>query len=144
MTGIFSLGAQIFARHFSDQGSTSESSIASGEYRLTGASKRKTRLSPKKPSGIVSRTPGVGRRSSPQKSQEKKVRRFKPGTVALREIRKYQKSTDLLIRKRPFQRLVMYCCILTHFIDERFFRLEKSSNSSGQEIGIHLEFSLWR
>jgi|SRR2546423_13547080 len=28
------------------------------------------------------------------------------GTVALREIRRYQKSTDLLIRKRPFQRLV--------------------------------------
>ena len=28
------------------------------------------------------------------------------GTVALREIRKYQKTTDLLIRKLPFQRLV--------------------------------------
>ena len=28
------------------------------------------------------------------------------GTVALREIRRYQKSTDLLIRKLPFQRLV--------------------------------------
>jgi histone H3 len=36
----------------------------------------------------------------------KKPHRFRPGTVALREIRKYQKSTDLLIRKRPFQRLV--------------------------------------
>lgn len=33
-------------------------------------------------------------------------KRFRPGTVALREIRKYQKSTDLLIRKLPFQRLV--------------------------------------
>lgn len=32
--------------------------------------------------------------------------RFRPGTVALREIRRYQKSTDLLIRKLPFQRLV--------------------------------------
>ena len=32
--------------------------------------------------------------------------RFRPGTVALREIRKYQKSTELLIRKLPFQRLV--------------------------------------
>ncbi len=28
------------------------------------------------------------------------------GTVALREIRRYQKSTELLIRKLPFQRLV--------------------------------------
>ena len=36
----------------------------------------------------------------------KKKRRFRPGTVALREIRKYQKSTELLIRKLPFQRLV--------------------------------------
>jgi len=32
--------------------------------------------------------------------------RYRPGTVALREIRKYQKSTELLIRKLPFQRLV--------------------------------------
>lgn len=36
----------------------------------------------------------------------KKPRRYRPGTVALRQIRKYQKSTDLLIRKLPFQRLV--------------------------------------
>jgi len=36
----------------------------------------------------------------------KKPHRFRPGTVALREIRKYQKSTDLLLRKLPFQRLV--------------------------------------
>ena len=36
----------------------------------------------------------------------KKPHRFRPGTVALREIRKYQKSTELLIRKMPFQRLV--------------------------------------
>jgi histone H3 len=35
-----------------------------------------------------------------------KPSRFRPGTVALREIRKYQKSTELLIRKLPFQRLV--------------------------------------
>jgi len=32
--------------------------------------------------------------------------RYRPGTVALREIRRYQKSTDLLIRKLPFQRFV--------------------------------------
>ena len=35
-----------------------------------------------------------------------KNRRFRAGTVALREIRRYQKSGDLLIRKHPFQRLV--------------------------------------
>ncbi|XP_004717827.1 histone H3.3A-like [Echinops telfairi] len=36
----------------------------------------------------------------------KKPHRYRPGTVALREIRTYQKSTELLIRKLPFQRLV--------------------------------------
>ena len=36
----------------------------------------------------------------------KKPHRYHPGTVALHKIRRYQKSTDLLIRKLPFQRLV--------------------------------------
>lgn len=36
----------------------------------------------------------------------KPARRYRPGTVALREIRRFQKGTDLLIRKLPFQRLV--------------------------------------
>ena len=36
----------------------------------------------------------------------KKPHRFRAGTVALREIRKFQKSTELLFRKLPFQRLV--------------------------------------
>ncbi len=36
----------------------------------------------------------------------RKPHRYRPGTVALREIRKYQKSTELLVRKLPFQRLV--------------------------------------
>ena len=36
----------------------------------------------------------------------KKPHRYRPGTVALREIRQYQKSTELLIRRLPFQRLV--------------------------------------
>jgi histone H3 len=35
-----------------------------------------------------------------------KPKRYRPGTRALMEIRKYQKTTDLLIRKLPFQRLV--------------------------------------
>ncbi len=43
----------------------------------------------------------VCRNSTPEKP-----RRYRPGTVALRNIRKYQKSTELLIKKLPFQRLV--------------------------------------
>ncbi|EJK59417.1 hypothetical protein THAOC_20366 [Thalassiosira oceanica] len=39
-------------------------------------------------------------------SSIKRPHRYRPGIVALREIRRYQKSTELLIRKAPFQRLV--------------------------------------
>ena len=45
-------------------------------------------------------------RKHPQQPVKKTPRRHRPGTVALREIRRYQKSTELLIRKLPFQALV--------------------------------------
>ena len=46
------------------------------------------------------------RRSQRRARVPKRGHRYRPGTVALREIRRYQKSTDLLIRKLPFQRLL--------------------------------------
>lgn len=48
----------------------------------------------------------AARKRLPKFGGIKKPRRFKPGTVALREIRKYQKSTELLLAKLPFYRLV--------------------------------------
>jgi histone H3 len=48
----------------------------------------------------------AARKSAPAMGGVKKPHRYRPGTVALREIRRYQKSTDLFIRKEPFQRLV--------------------------------------
>merc|ERR1711964_429751 len=48
----------------------------------------------------------AARKSAPSTGGVKKPHRYKPGTVALREIRRYQKLTELLIRKLPFQRLV--------------------------------------
>lgn len=48
----------------------------------------------------------AARKSAPSSAGIKKPHRYRPGTVALREIRRYQKSTELLIRKLPFQRLV--------------------------------------
>ena len=48
----------------------------------------------------------ASRKSAPVNGGVKKPHRYRPGTVALREIRKFQKSTELLIRKKPFQRLV--------------------------------------
>jgi histone H3 len=61
--------------------------------------------------GSTKKTTRKGQKQQPRKSAPatdgvKKPHRYRPGTVALREIRKYQKSTELLIRKLPFQRLV--------------------------------------
>ena len=42
--------------------------------------------------------------------KDRKKPRFKPGTVALREIRRYQKQSSLLIPKAPFTRLVRDIC----------------------------------
>ncbi|PNH12314.1 histone H3.2 [Tetrabaena socialis] len=52
----------------------------------------------------AARTPA--RKSAAQPPAPKPKRRVRRGTVALREIRKYQKTTELLIRRAPFQRLV--------------------------------------
>ena len=48
----------------------------------------------------------AARKSAPAAGGVKKPHRYRPGTVALCQIRRYQKSTDLLLRKAPFQRLV--------------------------------------
>jgi histone H3 len=67
----------------------------------------------------MARTKETARKSGAKKLGSKKakkadgtatggVKKFKwhPGTVALREIKKFQKGTELLLRKAPFQRLV--------------------------------------
>ena len=51
------------------------------------------------------RAKGGMKKLPPDQQPKKKPHKYRPGTVALREIRRYQKSTELLIRK-PFQRLV--------------------------------------
>ena len=51
------------------------------------------------------RGPGnMGRNKGPATGGVKKPHRYRLGTVALREIRRFQKSTELLIRKLPFAR----------------------------------------
>ncbi|KAF9293398.1 centromeric DNA-binding histone H3-like protein cse4 [Linnemannia elongata] len=47
--------------------------------------------------------PGAG---NPAAAAAAKGRRYKPGSKALREIRQYQKTTELLIRRAPFARVV--------------------------------------
>ncbi|EFP75972.1 centromeric DNA-binding histone H3-like protein cse4 [Puccinia graminis f. sp. tritici] len=83
-----------------------------------GANKTSNQRPDKSPTNPVSKT-GTKPLKKPRKSVEKKrtsdaasaskskkPHRYRPGTVALREIRHYQKSTDLLMRKLPFARLV--------------------------------------
>ena len=57
-----------------------------------------------KPSNV--RKAQAARKATPSTGGVKKPHRYRPGTVALREIRRYQKGTELLIRKLPFQRVI--------------------------------------
>ncbi|KAM0875523.1 hypothetical protein ACQ4PT_036743 [Festuca glaucescens] len=73
---------------------------------------RNTRPHPKKQlqfgryPGRTAEQETVEQAGAPAQQRVKKPHRFRPGTVALREIRKYQKSTELLIPFAPFVRLV--------------------------------------
>ena len=64
----------------------------------------------KSSSGKVPRTSiAVKRMKSEKKKSDasaKKPSKFRPGTVAIRDIKRYQKGTEMLLRKLPFQRLV--------------------------------------
>ena len=62
-------------------------------------------LATKSPAARKAAAPGGGRKETAP-GGIKKPHRYRPGTVALREIRRYQKGTELLMRKAPFQRLV--------------------------------------
>lgn len=61
----------------------------------------------------ASSDPFTGQSDADGQSGQRKKRRYRPGTLALREIRKYQRSTDLLLRKLPFSRVVRRPCLLS-------------------------------
>ena len=61
-----------------------------------------------------------------------KRRRYWPGTLALREIRKYRKSTDLLIKKAPFIRLVKE--ILHRKLGKSEIRMQRIAVEAPQEV----------
>ena len=73
----------------------------------------------------------TARKTASKTGGMKKPHRYRPGTVALREIRRYQKSTELLIRKLPFQRLVRE--IAQEFKSD--LRFQSSAVLALQEIG---------
>ena len=62
-------------------------------------------------------TPAKAPRCNPH---AKKPRRFRPGTVALREIRHFQKGTQLLLLKAPFRRLIHEILQNMAYDDRRF------------------------
>ena len=74
--------------------------------RMKRASARKDSRGSTKGTGHGGTTHGSQKSTPAGSGGVKQPHRYRPGTVALREIRKYQKSTELLIRKLPFQRLV--------------------------------------
>ena len=55
------------------------------------------------PKGRGKRRKGVRAPTRGEAPIVQRKKRYRPGTVALREIRRYQKSKELLIRKLPFQ-----------------------------------------
>ncbi|KAB8070826.1 histone-fold-containing protein [Aspergillus leporis] len=86
-------------------------SAAAGSSGATGNASPSTRGQPTSIGSIKSgkRPAGASKRSDIQPGDPTprgRHRRYKPGTVALKEIRKYQRSYDLLLRKLPFARLV--------------------------------------
>ncbi|KAK8792907.1 hypothetical protein WA158_005071 [Blastocystis sp. Blastoise] len=60
----------------------------------------------KKVGGKPSKPVRVSNIFSQNANSQRKKRRARPGTKALKEIRQYQRSTDLLIRRLPFARVV--------------------------------------
>ncbi|XP_077404488.1 histone H3-like centromeric protein A isoform X8 [Vanacampus margaritifer] len=62
------------------------------------------------PRGRQARSPQAGPSGMGRPAATPRRRRYRPGTKALMEIRKFQKSTELLLRKAPFSRLVREVC----------------------------------
>ena len=66
----------------------------------------RTKQTARKSTGGKAPIQQLATKSARAKATGRKPHRYRPGTKALREIRQYQKSTDLLLSKIPFQRLV--------------------------------------
>ena len=89
------------------------------------------KVPPKVPSGKEPRKPMVFQ--SPSCGGIKKPKKFRPGTVALREIRRFQKSTEMLIKKLPFQRLVREICQTLDDFRDREYRFQSAAIGTLQE-----------
>lgn len=74
--------------------------------------------------------PVTEKKSNKNKKNKDGRNRYRPGQLALREISKYQKNTELLMRKIPFQRLVRE---ITYDVDPKDYRFQASALLALQE-----------
>ncbi|XP_035651229.1 histone H3-like centromeric protein A [Oncorhynchus keta] len=105
----------------------------------SSASRRKGAVPKRRPPASTA-TASTSKAKAPQLSRPsasavpapplQKKTRFRPGTLALMEIRKYQKSTNLLLRKGPFARLVREVC---HTYTRDFMRWQVNALLALQE-----------
>ena len=58
----------------------------------------------------ASKSSQAKKKTAPAEGGVKGKRRFRPGTVAIREIKKYQKATNFMFAKAPFQRFIRSIC----------------------------------
>uniref|UniRef100_A0A8C5ST14 Centromere protein A n=1 Tax=Laticauda laticaudata TaxID=8630 RepID=A0A8C5ST14_LATLA len=100
---LFSLPGSMWRSPSSRTSSRRIPSTPPSRRHQSGGSPRRRQTSPRRP----------GLRQPPQQAaaSPRRRRRYRPGQRALQEIRKYQKSTDLLIAKLPFARVVREICL---------------------------------
>ncbi|GAA5941404.1 hypothetical protein JCM3775_004918 [Rhodotorula graminis] len=101
---------------------------AVAQQPLGGAGAPAGKLPRKRPAVKAAKPPPRVKRAQPA-NPAKKPFRYRPGAGALKEIRHYQKSTDLLVRRLPFARLVRE--IATEFFEDE----------DGQGVGLRWQSS---
>ncbi|KAI9574730.1 histone-fold-containing protein [Boletus coccyginus] len=87
-----------------DDGDNNNASSAPPKPSKPSTARKSTGAGPSVASSSRSKHPRQS--DATEQPAQRKKRRYRPGTLALREIRKYQRSTDLLLRKLPFSRVV--------------------------------------
>ncbi|CAM6040398.1 unnamed protein product [Sphagnum compactum] len=137
------LAARVIPRLSSPKLRTSPAATQpTGDEMTAGPSptSRKTTHRPHTPTTVptgLTRLPQFNRRTTT--TIPRKPHRWKPGTKALKEIRHYQKTCDLLIRRLPFARLVkeitaQYSDVVTRWTAEALTALQEAT----EDYMVHL------
>ncbi|KRX49496.1 histone H3, embryonic, partial [Trichinella sp. T9] len=109
------------SKHAVSEGTKAISKYMNGNYVYKGQAARKNTDGKAPRKQLATK---AARMIAPNVDRVKRLHRYRAGTVALREIRRYQKSTELLISKLPFQRLVR-----ERFQSSAFFALQEAAEA---------------